>query len=71
MVITKILNSFTQNLSMENIDKIYLIKWVGPFSSYEDLYEWEKNRLDNNADSFNLYLLQGKRKYARKYTYYC
>lgn len=30
-----------------------------------------KKWLDNNADSFNLYLLQGKRKYARRYTYYC
>lgn len=56
---------------MENTDKTYLIKWVGPFSSYEKLHKWEKKYLDCNNDGFNLYLLQGKRKYARKYTYYC
>lgn len=70
-MITRDLGIFAQNFNMENTDKVYLIKWVGPFSSYEELYEWEKKWLDDNADGFNLYLLQGKRKYARKYTYYC
>ena len=55
---------------MNNTDKVYLIKWVGPFS-YEELYNWEKDWLENNNENFNLYLLQGKRKYARKFSYYC
>lgn len=58
-------------INMENIDKVYLIKWVGPFSSYEKLCEWEQNWLDNNDIGFNLYLLEGRKKYARKYSYYC
>ena len=48
---------------MNNTDKVYLIKWVGPFS-YDELYNWEKKWLENNNENFNLYLLQGKRKYA-------
>lgn len=55
---------------MNNTDKVYLIKWVGPFS-YDELYNWEKKWLENNNENFNLYLLQGKRKYARKFSYYC
>ena len=27
---------------MNNTDKVYLIKWVGPFS-YDELYNWERN----------------------------
>ena len=52
---------------MNNTDKVYLIKWVGPFS-YDELYNWEKKWLENNNENFNLYLLQGKRKYARKFS---
>ena len=55
---------------MENTDKVYLIKWVGPFS-YCELCLWEKDRLENNDDVFNLYLLQGKEKRSRHYSYYC
>ena len=55
---------------MENTERVYLIKWVGPFS-YSDLCNWEKNWLENNAETFNLYLLQGKEKWARHYSYYC
>lgn len=44
---------------MNNTDKVYLIKWVGPFS-YDELYNWEKKWLENNNENFNLYLLQGK-----------
>ena len=31
---------------MNNTDKVYLIKWVGPFS-YDELYNWEKKWLEN------------------------
>ena len=55
---------------MKNTDNVYLIKWVGPFT-YDELCNWEIDWLNNNGESFNLYLLQGKRKSARKYSYYC
>ena len=38
---------------MNNTDKVYLIKWVGPFS-YDELYKWEKKWLENNNENFNL-----------------
>lgn len=37
---------------MNNTDKVYLIKWVGPFS-YDELYNWEKKWLENNNENFN------------------
>ena len=40
---------------MNNTDKVYLIKWVGPFS-YDELYNWEKKWLENNNENFNLIL---------------
>lgn len=55
---------------MNNTDKVYLIKWIGPFS-YEELYDWETKWLESNDEYFNFYLLQGKRKYAKKFSYYC
>lgn len=50
---------------MEIIDT-YLIKWFGPFSSREELKQWESN----SALNFNLYLFQGKKKNSRS-KYYC
>ena len=55
-----------------NTEKVYLIKWIGPFDTYESLHEWENNRLIDFPDErYNFYLLQGKKKYAKNYTYYC
>ena len=45
---------------MDNTEKVYLIKWDGPFS-YNELCNWEKNWLEDNNETFNLYLLQGKK----------
>lgn len=36
---------------MNNTDKVYLIKWVGPFS-YDELYNWEYNR-ENETYNFS------------------
>ena len=49
-------------------ENLFLIKWYGPFLSREDEMQWEKEQ------SFNcsLYLLHGKKKYAKtKEHYYC
>ena len=49
-------------------ESVFLIKWYGPFTSREEEKEWEKKQ------SFNcsLYLLHGKKKYAKtKEHYYC
>ena len=49
-------------------ENLFLIKWYGPFLSRADEMQWEKEQ------SFNcsLYLLHGKKKYAKtKEHYYC
>ena len=46
--------------------KAYMISWYGPFHSIEEVKEWEKSN-----SSSNLYLLQGKRKSAKLFSYYC
>ena len=55
---------------MNNTDKVYLIKWIGPFSK-DELRKWEDSRKEIDEDHFHLYLLQGKEKRARHYSYYC
>ena len=47
--------------------KAYMITWYGPFHNIEEVEEWEYKQSTN----FNLYLLQGKRKNAKTYSYYC
>ena len=44
----------------------YLIKWYGPFSSKEELKDWE----DKHPDSFNLYAFQARNK-GKQDKYYC
>ena len=49
-------------------DKAFFLKWYGPFTSKDELKNWE---LQQPWD-FHLYLLHGKRKYAKtKECYYC
>lgn len=50
---------------MQKIDT-YLIEWYGPFSSKEELIEWE----DAHSDIFNLYAFQAKQT-GEKDKYYC
>ena len=50
---------------------MFLIKWAGPFDSKEQICAWEKKREKDYNEKFNLYLLQGKQKSARKSSYYC
>lgn len=45
----------------------YLIQWYGPFSSKEDMKDWEDKKQDM---VFNLYTFQAKRK-GIKDKYYC
>lgn len=46
--------------------KTYLIEWYGPFSSKEELEEWELS----SSEVFNLYAFQAKQK-GHKNKYYC
>lgn len=49
-------------------DKAFFLKWYGPFSSKEELAEWELQ----HGWNFHLYLLHGKKKYAKtRECYYC
>lgn len=49
-------------------DKAYIVKWFGPFFSREELENWE---VLHDFKS-QLYLLHGKKKYAKtKECYYC
>lgn len=47
--------------------KTYVVVWYGPFHSIEEVQEWEYSQNVN----YHLYLLQGKRKSAKNYSYYC
>lgn len=44
----------------------YLIRWYGPFSSKEELKEWEEDR----SEVFNLYVFQAK-QIGKRDKYYC
>lgn len=49
-------------------DKAYIVKWFGPFFSREELEDWE---VLHDFKS-QLYLLHGKKKYAKtRECYYC
>lgn len=58
----------------EKCDKTYRIEWYGPFVSEQELNIWEQNWLtEHNTDDakFNLYLLRGKKKFKKTFSYYC
>ncbi len=46
---------------------VYYLQWFGPFPSVDELKKW---RQEENEECY-LYLLQGKKKWHQKYTYYC
>ena len=48
--------------------KTHIVSWYGPFHSIEEIEEWQYEH--QNMD-FCLYLIQGKKPYARTYSYYC
>ena len=55
---------------MNNTDKVYLIKWVGPFS-YDELYNWEKNGWRIIMKILICTCCKEKENNARKFSYYC
>ena len=57
----------TKNRRKMEAPKTYIISWYGPFHSIDEVKEFEQNQ---NITS-NLYLLQGKRKHAKFFSYYC
>lgn len=48
------------------MNNAFLIRWYGPFYSTEEVKYWES---DCN-ESFNLYLISGQKKYAKKAEHY-
>lgn len=51
------------------IIKTYMLHWFGPFKSIEEVAKWEQ---ENREHVCNLYLIEGKRPYARTVRhYYC
>ena len=47
--------------------KVFVFQWYGPFHNLDDIRDWES---DNGDDTY-LYIFRGKKKNAKKYTYYC
>jgi hypothetical protein len=45
------------------LSNIYLIKWYGPFSTKEEIKEWEDSHLPIR---FNLYAFQAKQKKQKR-----
>ena len=47
---------------------VFLVKWYGPFDCKEDVRDWEQEQSFKSS----LYLLHGKRRYAKtSEKYYC
>ena len=53
------------NFCVMKKSNIFLIKWYGPFSTVDDLKDWEEKR----EEVFNLYAFQAKQN--KKSKYYC
>lgn len=53
--------------TIKSTSRMYLIDWYGPFHCVEEVSEWEQEQ----GLSFHLYLLQGKKRNAKNYSYYC
>ncbi|MBP1593066.1 MAG: hypothetical protein H6Q12_84 [Bacteroidetes bacterium] len=58
-----------EDIKQYNMINIFVIKWIGPFFSIEDLKEWEK--FYNQDYIFNFYIITGKLKGKRLITKYC
>lgn len=52
---------------MNDIDKVFLIQWTGPFLNPEELKQWE---IENQEFRFNLYILSGKESRKRTISHY-
>ena len=57
----------TKNRRKMEAPKTYIISWYGPFHSIDEVKEFEQNQSINST----LYLLQGKRKHTKFFSYYC
>ncbi|MBQ7631446.1 MAG: hypothetical protein IJS82_01625 [Paludibacteraceae bacterium] len=54
---------------MTRIDRIYSVRWFGPFETPEDVKRFEYK---HKSMSFQLYILNGYKPYAKLYdSYYC
>ena len=54
---------------MARIDRLYSVRWFGPFETLENVQLFEKK---NKSISFQLYILNGYKPYARLHdSYYC
>lgn len=51
------------------MNSTFIIEWVGPFFSLDELKEWEK--VNNQSCDFNFYIITGKLKGKKTITHYC
>ena len=56
-------------MAMDDIDKIFMRQWVGPFLNLEELKRWEKQI--SISKEFCLYLLSGKEYRKKNRSLYC
>lgn len=54
---------------MNDLDKMFIIQWYGPFDTLEQLKNWEK--ANNTSYVFNMYILTGIEKSHRSNSHYC
>jgi hypothetical protein len=54
---------------MDEIDKIFMIQWIGPFQTIDELKNWEKK--NSIVNEFCLYLLSGKEYRKKSTSLYC
>lgn len=48
---------------------IYLLDWYGPFSNPQEVIEWENEQFGNGKTY--LYIIKGKKRSKRTFSYYC
>lgn len=48
---------------------VYLLEWYGPFSTPQDVIEWERQEIGTNKTY--IYLFKGKQCGKHKFSYYC
>lgn len=48
---------------------VYLLEWYGPFSTPQEVLEWEDKKIGHGKTY--LYLFKGKKRLKRSFSYYC
>lgn len=70
LLTNKVLDTIVKNVGVfDDINDVFFIQWVGPFSSVEECNEWENEHSISNKE-FNFYFGCGKQANKHKQSFY-